>query len=364
MRNFIVIGAGIIGASTAYHLAKNGASVILVDKKDYGEATRSAAGIVSPWLSQKYNPKAYEVIKNGARYYPELINELKKDGITNTSYGRVGSIHLHKSEDKLHKMVQDAKNRREDASDIGDLTILSGQDIQRQWPFMSDRMGAVHVNGGARVNGDVFRQALVEGAEKHGAQLLKGTAQLIGSNKVRVKDQLFEADKIIITNGAWAQQLLNQIGINIEVSSQKTQILHLEVPDEDPSQWPAIMLPNNKYIVGFSNHKVFVGSAHEVNEDFDSRSTASGVYEILKTAFKFAPGLEGAKFIESRVGFRPNAFSGHPIISKLPQNEHVVIANGLGSSGITSGPFLGLEIANDLLGKQTTLNLKDFHLSH
>ncbi|BFH13966.1 hypothetical protein J6TS7_49230 [Paenibacillus dendritiformis] len=48
MKKVIVIGAGILGASTAYQLAKMGADVLIVDRKDKGQATDAAAGISAP----------------------------------------------------------------------------------------------------------------------------------------------------------------------------------------------------------------------------------------------------------------------------------------------------------------------------
>lgn len=80
MKKVIVIGAGILGASTAYQLAKLGADVILVDRKDKGQATDAAAGIICPWLSQRRNQAWYQLAKAGARFYPGLIEELKSEG--------------------------------------------------------------------------------------------------------------------------------------------------------------------------------------------------------------------------------------------------------------------------------------------
>ncbi len=53
MKSYIVIGSGILGASAAYYLAKAGAEVTVVDRKDIGQATDAAAGIICPWLSQR-----------------------------------------------------------------------------------------------------------------------------------------------------------------------------------------------------------------------------------------------------------------------------------------------------------------------
>lgn len=54
MKTYIVVGGGILGASTAYHLAKAGVRVTLVDRQDLGQATDAAAGIICPWLLLMY----------------------------------------------------------------------------------------------------------------------------------------------------------------------------------------------------------------------------------------------------------------------------------------------------------------------
>lgn len=60
MKKVIVVGSGILGASTAYQLAKHGAEVIIIDRKDIGQATDAAAGIICPWLSQRRNQDWYQ----------------------------------------------------------------------------------------------------------------------------------------------------------------------------------------------------------------------------------------------------------------------------------------------------------------
>lgn len=71
MKKVIIIGAGILGASTAYQLAKLGAKVLIIDRKDKGQATDAAAGIICPWLSQRRNQVWYRLAKAGARFTPD-----------------------------------------------------------------------------------------------------------------------------------------------------------------------------------------------------------------------------------------------------------------------------------------------------
>lgn len=130
MKSYIVVGAGILGASTAYHLAKAGANVTIVDRQQVGQATDAAAGIVCPWLSQRRNKAWYKIVKGGARYYSSLIQQLEDDGETDTGYNRVGAISLHTDEKKLDQMEERAYKRREDAPEIGEITRLSAEETK------------------------------------------------------------------------------------------------------------------------------------------------------------------------------------------------------------------------------------------
>lgn len=112
MKRYIIVGAGILGASTAYHLVKEGADVTIVDRKDEGQATEAAAGIVCPWLAQRRNKRWYRLVKGGARYYPELIQQLEADGEHETGYKKVGAVSLHTNPEKLEKTIERAEKRR------------------------------------------------------------------------------------------------------------------------------------------------------------------------------------------------------------------------------------------------------------
>src|SRR5690606_39264344 len=114
MNEVIVIGAGVLGASTAYHLARMGSNVTLVDGNFKGQATDAAAGIICPWLSQRRNKTWYTLAKNGAAYFNHLIQLLEEDGETDTGYKKVGAISIHTDPVKLQEMEKRALKRRED----------------------------------------------------------------------------------------------------------------------------------------------------------------------------------------------------------------------------------------------------------
>jgi D-amino-acid dehydrogenase len=361
MEKIIVVGAGILGASTAYHLARSGVDVMLVDRHDPGQATDAAAGIVCPWLSQRRNQAWYQLAKGGARYYPTLIDQLEQDGETETGYSLVGAISLHTDQDKLEKMAERARKRREGAPEIGEITILSPAETKRLFPPLSEEYGSVHISGGARVNGRALRNALVNAAIKHGATFLQGDATLIHKDKriigIKLKESTLLADQVIVTGGVWSKELLQPLGVNLLVTSQKAQIVHLELLDTNTSQWPVVMPPNDQYILTFGDGRIVIGATHEDEAGFDYRVTAGGLNEVLGKALAVAPGLANSTMLETRVGFRPFTPAFLPVIGALPNYEGLLIANGLGASGLTSGPYLGSELAKLALGRQTDLDL-------
>ncbi|CAM4288319.1 oxidoreductase [Bacillus manliponensis] len=367
MKSYIVVGAGIVGASAAYHLAKTGANVTLVDRGDAGQATDAAAGIVCPWLSQRRNKVWYALAKGGAKYYTSLIQQLEADGETDTGYKKVGAISLHTDPKKLDQMEERAYKRREDAPEIGEITRLSQEETKRIFPMLSEEYASVHISGAARVNGRALRQALVSAAKKHGAVVRTGDAALIHKdNKVTgitIDGETLFADETIVTTGAWGNELLKPLGINFLVTFQKAQIVHLHMEQTNTSDLPVVMPPNNQYILTFADGRVVVGATHEDDTGFDYRVTAGGVHEVLHKALTVAPGLSDGTMIETRVGFRPFTPGFLPVIGALPNFEGIFVANGLGASGLTAGPFVGAELANLVLGKPTELDLNNYDVA-
>lgn len=362
MKKYIIIGAGILGASTAYHLAKSGADVLVIDRKDAGQATDAAAGIICPWLSQRRNKAWYALAKGGAAYYQSLISQLEEDGETDTGYRAVGAISLHTDAGKLDKMAERAMTRREDAPEIGDIRQLNAIDTSALFPPLSPDYASVQVSGAARVNGRALRNALVNAATKHGAKFVYGSAKLIAINNrvtgVQVGDQSFSADTVLVTAGAWAAELLAPLGIDLQVSAQKAQIVHLQLDHSQTNEWPVVMPPTDQYILAFDEGKVVIGATHEDGVQFDQRVTAAGLHEVLDKALKIAPGLADATFSEARVGYRPFTPGFLPIIGEVPGTKGLLLANGLGASGLTVGPFLGQQLAQLALGEQVDIDLE------
>ncbi|ASN06808.1 NAD(P)/FAD-dependent oxidoreductase [Virgibacillus necropolis] len=367
MKKIIVIGAGILGASTAYHLAKNGANVVLIDRRDAGKATDAAAGIVCPWLSQRRNQKWYQLAKGGAKIYPGLIDSLANDGETDTGYDRVGALSIHTSLEKLEAMKKRALKRREDAPEIGNVTLFDHEQTKAMFPPLEDGYKAVHVSGAARVDGRKLCRSLINGAQKHGAKFISGEASILYDGKmingVQIAGEKIDARLVIAANGVWMHELLHPLGITMNVTSQKAQLIHVQHPQFDSSKWPVIMPPNDQYILTLTDNRIVLGATHENDVGFDSRITAGGIHEILSKTLAIAPGLAESTFLESRVGFRPFTPGFLPVFGSVPGFDGLLVGNGLGASGLTMGPFIGEQLAKIALEQQLDVNLKDYDVA-
>ncbi|MCP8616236.1 NAD(P)/FAD-dependent oxidoreductase [Salirhabdus salicampi] len=366
MMSYIVVGAGILGASTAYHLAKAAVDVTIVDRYDEGQATEAAAGIVCPWLTQRRNKPWYRLVKGGAKYYPSLIEELHELGEKETGYRQVGALSLHSDKTKLNKMEERAYARREDAPEIGEIKRLTPKETQALFPPLSEQYGSVYISGGARVNGRALRDSLIRAARKYGAKVRTGDAKLhIERDEITgiiVDDEVLEGEQVIVTAGAWARDLMKPLDVTFSVSPQKAQIIHLQLRGHDTNDWPVVMPPNNKYILAFQNGKIVMGATHEDEVGFDSRVTAGGIHDIFDKTLSIAPGLRKGSLLEVRVGFRPFTPDFLPVVGPMPYYKGLWLANGLGASGLTSGPYLGAELAKLVLGKLTDLNIDDYNI--
>jgi len=298
----VIIGSGIVGASCAYTACSLGAEVVLADAALPGQATAAGAGIVCPWWSEQADDSVwYDFACAAARYYPELVAGLAPADV---SYRQVGAL------------------------------VLAHPD-QRQ-AVMDSFLGAVTVTGRA--------------------ELVRRGDRAAG---VTVGGELIEADAVVAAAGAWTNAFLPPGAVTVE--PQRGQIAHLSVESADTAAWP-VVLPAGKghYLVAFGDHRVVAGATRETGSGFDYRVTGGGLSQVLREALAMAPGLAAATYLETRVGFRPMSPDGRPVLGPVPGTDGLVVATGLGPTGLTMGPYAGAIAARVALGEQPGADLAPF----
>jgi D-amino-acid dehydrogenase len=354
----IVVGAGIVGASCAYTARSLGAEVVLADAALPGRATAAGAGIVCPWWSdQAGDPVWYQFACAAARYYPELVAGLTAADV---GYRQVGALILCSADEQEHVRQQFAA-RRAEAPEIGEVQSLTGAQARARFPLLSGQRPAVLIDGAWRVDGRRVAAALATAAAAQGAVIKTGLAELVERSGraagVTVGEEFIEADAVVVAAGAWASTVLPP-GL---VEPQRGQIAHFSVAPADTAGWPVVVpAGHGHYMLTFDDHRVVAGATRETGSGFDYRVTAGGLAEVLREALTTAPGLATATHLETRVGFRPMSPDGRPVLGPVPGTDGLIVATGLGPTGLTMGPYAGAIAARLALGQPPGVDLAPF----
>jgi D-amino-acid dehydrogenase len=355
----VVVGGGIVAASVAYHLCREGVQAIIVEADWPGPATNAGAGIICPWGDR--DDPGYELGADGARYYPELLGLLAEDGHAETSYARVGALRVGMDPGRLEQMAARLRSLQAGRPEIGDIDLVGPGEPQRLFPPLDAGLAGVWISGAARIDGREIRDTMIAATASYGAGRMRGEAvlELAGDRitGVLVGTERVTADAVVVAAGAWTPQVCAPAGWQLPIGPQRGQIIHADMPGADTSSWPVILPPADPYLLTFPPSRVVFGATRE-QAGFDYRTTVGGVSSVLARALEVAPGLADATLVETRIGFRPGTSDGRPIIGKLA--DGLIVAAGNGPEGLTAGPWTGLAAAALALGQQPPADLAPF----
>jgi D-amino-acid dehydrogenase len=351
----IVVGSGVVGAACAYTASGLGAQVTLVDAARPGQATAAGAGIICPWTAAVDDPSWYGFACAAARQYPALIAALAELGEADVSYRQVGALLLADDDDQLERAWQRLAARRPEAPEIGEIQTVDSGQARSMFPPLRPETAAVYIPGAARVDGRRLAGALVRAASRRGAATRAGEARLVSRGDrvkgVTVAGELIEADAVVAAAGAWTAAFTEPAGVTVRVAPQRGQIAHIGLSSADTSRWPVI-LPSatGHYLLAFDGSRVVAGATRETGSGFDVRVTPGGLAEVLANALAVAPGLASGTYLETRVGLRPAGPDVRPLLGPVAGVDGLVVATGLGATGLTMGPLAGAVAARVALG--------------
>lgn len=369
MFDTLVVGGGIVGASVAYHESKADRDVLLVDRDDEGKATRAGAGIISPPTNAQTSLTWNRFGIAAEQYYPELAAALEAEQDGDVGYARCGKLTVAVSEEE-RELFADARDRirqqREelDYPDEDAIYELSDAEARELFPPLGPVHDALYYEGAARVDGNLFSQALTRAGETHGLTVREGTVERLveedGAVTGGVVDgEAVSAESVVIAGGAWSAEFGEQLGVSIDVEPLRGQILHLDVPDGGTDEWTVVNAFRNHYVVPWDDDHVAVGATHE-HVGFRPQVTLGGMSEVVDEALRVAPGLETAEYREFRVGLRPATEDGMPIVGPAPNHDDVYVATGHGRYGLQLGPYTGKVVSELCRGVDTYGDIQAF----
>ena len=361
----VIVGAGVVGAACAYEAGGLGAEVVLVDAELPGQATAAGAGIICPWTSHADDEAWYAFGCAAARRYPALVAELTDNGAGDVSYRQVGALIITRDEDEAGQECRRILDLRAASPDIGEVRTVSEKEALALFPPLRPGSAGVWIGGAGRVDGRRLRASLVRAARGRGAAVVAGRARLACRAGrvagVEIDGQLTEADAVVAATGAWTAAFLEPAGVVVRVTPERGQIIHLRLGSADTSRWPVILpAASGHYLVAFEDSRIVAGATREPGAGFDARVTAGGLREVLAQALAVAPGLASATHLENRVGLRPAGPDTRPLLGPVSGVAGLVVATGLGASGLTLGPLTGIVAARTALGVDQPTDLSPF----
>jgi glycine oxidase len=344
----IVVGAGIVGCTVAYVLAKSGARVQVIETRAPGQgATRASAGILAPYI-EGHEDIFRELGGRSLEIYDEFIARLREDSGHEIPYVRTGTLEL---------AFDDAGSRR-----LKNLAAtLSPQAIEARWvtpdefdlvePLASRAArGALLIPIHGFVGVSALTLAAAAAAQKFGAQIKTevGAVRIYpsagGGVGVRTPAATWEADRVVLAAGSWSQQIAVQGADSVPVKPIRGQLIQLR---SDPGTIRRVLWGPNGYLVPWPDGTVLVGSTVE-DVGFDERHTDDAVAALRGAAAQLVPSLAGAPVTDIRTGLRPRGPDDLPMLGRSRAVPGLIYATAHYRNGVMFTP-LTAQLVRDLV---------------
>jgi 4-methylaminobutanoate oxidase (formaldehyde-forming) len=353
----VVIGGGIIGCSTAYHLAKNGKKdVVLLERKKLTSGTTwHAAGLVRAML---YSGNLTKL----AQHSVELYTRLEQETGQATGFKQNGSISIAVNAerwDELRRGASMAKAFGVEAEEI------SRKQILEKWPLMNveDVVGAIFFPRDGQCNPADTAMALAKGARMGGVRIVedvKVTGILTKDGRVagvRTADGEIRAEIVVNCGGMWAREIGLMAGVAVPLHAAEHFYVVTEPIPGLPSNLPVMRNMDacayykedaGKLLIGAFEPKAKPWAMQGIPDDF--------CFDELPEDFDhFQPILEGAihrvpklaetgirKFFNGPESFTPDQ---RYLLGEAPELKNFYVAAGFNSIGIQSAGGAGMALA-------------------
>lgn len=403
----IVIGGGVLGAASAYHLAERGASVVLLERGElcsgasYGNAgwifpshgtPLPAPGVIGQALRWLFDPESPFYVKPRldlelvrwltgflraatamrARETLRLNRELSLANLAlcaelasrpgvEIGFARRGLIVLCESEAGLAAAHHELGVLRELG---GDGRALSPADVRELAPRVAGAItGGVlfpvdaHVQP-ARLVAELARLAVARGAQiRTGHEVLALARDGRRITRLRTTRGDFAAREVVIAGGAWSPQIARDLGLRLPVQGAKGYSITVRCP-ADFGATP-IMLSESKVFITPMGEVLRFGGTLEL-AGLDLSVNLRRVRAVERAVARVLPGVESEPHVETWRGLRPLTPDDRPILGRPRELENLVIATGHGMSGISQGVISGKLVAELVAGERTSLDLAPF----
>ena len=354
----VVIGGGIVGCSTAYHLAKDHAAnvIVLEQNKLTSGSTWHAAGLVGQLRS---SASITQVLK----YSVDLYKKLEIETGLQTGWKMTGCLRLATTEDRWTEYKRLATT----AQSFGmDMHLLSAAEVQKMWPLLqtSDLVGASFLPTDGQASPTDITTALAKGARMHGAKFFEGVRvtgfEIVEGRVMAVitNHGIVKCDRVVNCGGMWARQIGALAGVSVPLQPVKHQYVITEKLDGLSPHAATIRDPDRRtYFKEEVGGLVFGGyepnpiswNLDSVPDDFEFQlfdDDWDHFEQHIDQAIARVPALEKTgikKMINGPESFTPD---GNFILGAAPELKNFYVGAGFNAFGIAAGGGAGWVLAD------------------
>ncbi len=402
-----MVGAGIVGASCAWHLRRRGARVTVIDPQLPGQSTSFGnAGCISVssiapfsypgairkvpgWLRDPLGPMRirwqhglemlpwfYRFWRAGnARRVTEIATAQQQ--LMSTVIDDYDEILAATGSEKLRRangMILLYGNEQEFADDAWHYDIreqfglpwqrLTAAELRSMEPAVQLGKGGIavldplwqHLRSPADVTRHIAEAAFDQGASWLQDRVSAVTASEQGVSVDTLSGQRLAADYLVVAAGVWSNDLLRQLGHHVPLMAKRGYHSMLSQPNVELSR-PLMQIGEYIVITPMRDGLRVAGTAEfaRVDAPADYRRAKA----LLQHARRFLPEINGAEVTEW-MGQRPMMPDSMPVIGPLPGHARVLCALGHGHYGITQGPTSGRIIAKLVFNEPPHIDLSPF----
>jgi sarcosine dehydrogenase len=365
----IVIGGGIIGCSTAYHLARDHkADVLLLEQgRLTSGSTWHAAGLVGQLRSSASITKVL-------KYSVDLYKRLDAETGLETGWKMTGCLRLATNQDRWTEYKRLATTARSFGMEMH---LVSPAEVKEMWPLMevSDLVGASWLPTDGQASPSDITQSLAKGARMHGAKIIEGVrvlgfamtgARITG---VHTSQGTISCEKVVNCAGQWARQVGAMVGINVPLQPVKHQYIITDpiaglAPDaptlRDPDRRTYFKEEVGGLVMGGYEPNPQPWVTGDVPDDWEFRLFGDDFDHFeqhLVQAMARIPALEKAgvkQMINGSESFTPD---GNFILGRAPECENMYVGAGFNAFGIAAGGGAGWVLAEWAMTGEAPLDL-------
>ncbi|MCC6178300.1 MAG: FAD-binding oxidoreductase [Chloroflexi bacterium] len=360
----VVVGCGVHGASTAFHLAARGLDVVIVEAKGLaaGATGKSSALVRMHYTVLEEAQLAWESWKYFTQW-AELVGGT-------CDFVQTGFVRL------VHRSQQDKlrQNVKEQAALGIDTQLVSADDLRQIDPGMvvDDIDVAAYEPLSGYADPNATCQSFLDAARGRGARYLGDTrveAIVTTGGRaagVRTADGLISSPIVVVAAGNGSRRLCGTLGLDLPVWPFYIKTAIFERPPDLTRHLTCIDGPNGAYFRPEGAHLTLAGgTSWEVRvDDPDTDSTTADLDFMADVGARLIhryPAMARAVARRGDVGYDTMSADGHPIVGRLPGVDGAYLQTGMSGTGFKISPAVGRNLAELIVnGRWANVNLDSF----